>query len=302
MAPYLGNLKSNEFHNLANEKAQCQIGEILHKKSFVPDTMAQAIAEGFEPCFFCVGTFAGLGLAPVGFAGAAIASPADLAGEDRGEGTAFLSWSDADDIEAQQITFDLFSSPDPLDPFRTLRAGNLKTTSALLGGFEAGGLYYFTVIARQGGSYSLPSKILPLSIAPVQSPVATPPGGGDSAIPSGLGFPFQIDGGGGVSAQGGDPLLRGKILQLLLTAPGERVNLPEYGTRLRDLVFDPNNDILAATTEFMVNRALQRFLGEALQVDQVTVRNEVSTLQVEIVYVRKADLRMERLRIGLPIP
>lgn len=300
MPPYLGNLKSNEFHDLANEKAQCQIAEILTKKSFVPDTVEQAIVEGFEPCFFCIGTFADLGLSPFG---PAIASPADLAGEDQGGGVVFLEWTYAADITAQKIAFDVFSSPDPLDPFRTLRAGNIKTPLALLAGFEEGGHHYFTVIARRGSSYSLPSKILALSIQPVQSPVITPPGGGGPpAPPSGLGFPFQIDGTGGVYAQGGDPLLRGKILQLLLTSPGERVNLPEYGTRLRDLVFDPNNDILAATTEFMVNRALQRFLGDEIQVDQVGVQSEEDTLQVEIVYVRKADLRMERLRIGLPIP
>ncbi|GEM_PF-91714 len=297
---YLGNRKSNEFHDLTNQKAQCQIGEILHQKSFIPDTIDQAIAEGFEPCFFCVGTFASLGLSP---GGAAMTSPADLTGEDQGDGTVFLEWTYADDITAKKIAFDLFSSPDSLDPFRTLRAGGIKTTSALIAGFEEGGDQYFTVIARRGGSFSLPSKTLALSIQPVQSPVETPPGGGGPpSVPSGLGFPFQIDGTGGVYAQGGDPLLRGKILQLLLTSPGERVNLPEYGTRLRDLVFDPNDDILAATTEFMVNRALQRFLGDEIQVDRVGVQNEEDTLQVEIVYIRKSDLRMERLRIGLPIP
>lgn len=300
MAPYVGNPKSNQFHDLANQKAQCQIGEILNQKSFTPDTVEQAIAEGYEPCFFCIGTFADLGLSPLG---APIPSPADLSAEDQGAGMVLLEWTYADDIEAQKIGFDVFSSPDPLDPFRTLRAGNLKVTSVSIPGFAEGGHYYFTAVARRGGAYSLPSKTISLFVQPVQAPVATlPGGGGPPSPPSGLGFPFQIDGTGGVLAQGGDPLLRGKILQLLLTSPGERVNLPEYGTRLRDLVFDPNNDILAATTEFMVNRALQRYLGEELQVDQVAVKSEESTLQVEIVYVRKADLRMERLRIGLPIP
>lgn len=300
MAPYVGNPKSNQFHDLANEKGQCQIPEILTRKLFTPDTVAQAIAEGYEPCFFCIGTFADLGLSPLG---APITSPADLSAEDRGAGMVLLAWTYADDIEAQKIGFDVFSSPDPLDPFRTLRAGNLKVTTTLIPGFAEGGHHYFTVIAKRGGAYSLPSKTVSLFVQPVQAPVFTPPGGGGPpSAPSGLGFPFQIDGTGGVYAQGGDPLLRGKILQLLLTSPGERVNLPEYGTRLRDLVFDPNNDILAATTEFMVNRALQRYLGDELQVDQVAVKSEESSLQVEIVYVRKADLRMERLRIGLPIP
>jgi uncharacterized protein len=120
--------------------------------------------------------------------------------------------------------------------------------------------------------------------------------------PAGLGFPFRIDAAGHVLAQDGAALLRGKILQVLLTSPGERVNLPEFGTRLRDLVFDPDNDVLAAATEFTVARALQRFLGDQIHVEAVSVTSEGNALLVGIDYLRKSDLAAERLRVGVPIP
>jgi uncharacterized protein len=123
----------------------------------------------------------------------------------------------------------------------------------------------------------------------------------NTEVPLGLGVPFGIDGAGHVFAQGGDALLRSKVLQLLLTSPGERVNLPDFGTRLRDLVFDPNNDVLAAATEFAVTRALQRFLGDQIHVDQVQIATRDNELHVDISYLRKSDLTTERLRIGVPI-
>lgn len=117
----------------------------------------------------------------------------------------------------------------------------------------------------------------------------------------GLDFPFGIDARGRVSAHHGDPLLRARILQLLLTSPGERVNQPEFGTRLRDLVFDPNSDILLAATEFAVTRALQRFLGDQIEVEAVQISTLESELHVDISYVRKRDLTAQRVRVGIPI-
>jgi hypothetical protein len=299
---YLGNTKTNEFHDRARERPQCQLSEIIahaHQKFFTPDSWQQAVLEGFEPCFFCVGTVADLSWG----GGTALASPADLRGRDLGGGQVALEWSHPDDIMAQDITFDVYSSPDPLNPFRTLRAGGLAAMAVVLSGFTDGGAHYFTVVARRGPLLSLPSATVLVAGQPIVQPVLVGPGAAEAAaLPSGLGFPFKIDGTGGVLAQGGDPLLRGKILQLLLTAPGERVNLPDYGTRLRDLVFDPNNDVLAATTEFMVNRALQKYLGDEIHVEKVQVTNQENELDVDIVYLRKSDLRLERVRVGVPVP
>jgi phage baseplate assembly protein W len=298
--PYLGNARSNEFHDLTRERPGCQIAEIVaagRQKTFTPDTVEQALLEGFEPCAYCIGTVADLLVGAL----RALAAPADLEGQDLAGGEVMLRWTYGEDIVAQQIRFDVYSSPDALSPFRTRRLAGHAATEADLSGFEAGGEVHFTVIARRGGQLSLPSSTLRLYVRPVLQPVSLTPGAARPDAELGLGFPFRIDEAGRVFAQSGDPLLRGKILQLLLTSPGERVNLPEFGTRLRDLVFDPNNDVLAATTEFMVASALRRFLGEQIHVDQVQISADGVALNVDIVYLRKADLRSERLRVGIPI-
>lgn len=114
-----------------------------------------------------------------------------------------------------------------------------------------------------------------------------------------LGFPFSIDGRGRVRAQTGDENIHAKIIQVLLTAPGERVQLPEFGCGLRDLVFDPNNEILAATTEFNINKALQRWLGDEIVVESVEVENSDDALRVEVTYIRRDRLEPGKVKIAL---
>jgi phage baseplate assembly protein W len=122
---------------------------------------------------------------------------------------------------------------------------------------------------------------------------------------TGFGFPFRINDIGQVQALTGNDNIRARILQVLLTSPGERVNLPEFGCGLRDLIFDLDNDILAATTEFAVTRALQRWLGDEIVVQSVDVLNhEVDPkvpegeLQIEVLYVRRDRLEPGKVKIA----
>jgi phage baseplate assembly protein W len=115
---------------------------------------------------------------------------------------------------------------------------------------------------------------------------------------TGPAFPFTIDNLGRVATQTGDESLRARIIQVLLTAPGERVNLPEFGCGLRELLFDPNNEILAATTEFSVNRMLVRWLGDEILVEQVGITHDDGRLEVEVVYVRRDSLEAGRVKIA----
>ena len=85
-----------------------------------------------------------------------------------------------------------------------------------------------------------------------------------------FGFPFGVNAAGSITASGGDEAIRGKIIQVLFTAPGERVNLPEFGCGLFNLVFEPNDTILAAAMEFTVGQALTRWLSDEILVDGVT--------------------------------
>jgi phage baseplate assembly protein W len=110
-----------------------------------------------------------------------------------------------------------------------------------------------------------------------------------------LAFPFRLTPAGGTASTDLDGAIRGRIEQLLFTAPGERVMLPAFGCGARDLVFQGNNEVLAAATEFTIAKALQAFLGHLVMVHGVHVQHEEETLRVEVVYTRSRDLERERV-------
>ena len=98
-------------------------------------------------------------------------------------------------------------------------------------------------------------------------------------------FPYHFDTRGRTAEVDYDAHIRDLIEQVLFTAPGERVNRPDFGSGLLQLVFAPNSDELAATTQFIVQSSLQQWLGDLIQVGAIEVRNEDSTLRVTVPYV-----------------
>jgi phage baseplate assembly protein W len=96
--------------------------------------------------------------------------------------------------------------------------------------------------------------------------------------------PFQVDARGRTADVGADGHLRDLIEQVLFTAPGERVNRPTFGSGLAQLVFGQNSEELATATQFLVQGALQQWLGELIQVEAVDVQSEDATLQVTVRY------------------
>jgi phage baseplate assembly protein W len=98
-------------------------------------------------------------------------------------------------------------------------------------------------------------------------------------------FPLHFDGRGRTAEADLDDHIRELIEQVLFTSPGERVNRPEFGSGLAQLVFAPNSDELASATQFLVQGALQQWLGELIQVDAVRVESEDSSLRVTVEYV-----------------
>ncbi len=112
-----------------------------------------------------------------------------------------------------------------------------------------------------------------------------------------FGFPFAVGENGRINASGGDPALRGKIIQVLFTAPGERVNLPEFGCGLFNLVFAPNNTILAAAMEFTVGQALNRWLGSELIVNGVDIAVQAEIITIEIAYTSRIDLTRQAVHV-----
>src|SRR5215813_11540256 len=97
-------------------------------------------------------------------------------------------------------------------------------------------------------------------------------------------YAYRFDGRGRTAETDDDDHIRDLIEQVLFTAPGERVNRPSFGSDLMRLVFAPNSDELATATQFLVQASLQQWLGDLIQVDEVTVLNEDSTLFVTVKY------------------
>lgn len=100
-----------------------------------------------------------------------------------------------------------------------------------------------------------------------------------------LDYPFNIDSRGRTATTTYEDHIRDMIEQLLFTNPGERVNRPDFGTGLMQLVFAPNSDELATATQFIVQGALQQWLGDVIRVESVEVESEESTLTVTVQYV-----------------
>ena len=98
-------------------------------------------------------------------------------------------------------------------------------------------------------------------------------------------YPFRIDGRGRTAGTDQDDHIRDLIEQVLFTAPGERVNRPDFGSGLMQLVFASNRDELATATQFMVQGALQQWLGDLIQVEAVQVESEEATLKVTVQYI-----------------
>ena len=112
-----------------------------------------------------------------------------------------------------------------------------------------------------------------------------------------FGFPFAVNISGHIHSSGGDEAIRGKIIQVLFTAPGERVNRPDFGCGLFNLVFEPNNEILGTAMEFTVGQALTRWLRDDIVLDHVQVKNADELIVIEIFYTRKQDLAKQAVRI-----
>ncbi|HVF91222.1 MAG TPA: GPW/gp25 family protein [Blastocatellia bacterium] len=105
-------------------------------------------------------------------------------------------------------------------------------------------------------------------------------------------YPYRLDGSRRTASASYEDHIRDMIEQVLFTAPGERVNRPGFGSGLMQLVFAPNSDELAAATQFLVQGALQQWLGELIEIEAVNVESEDSSLRVQVQYViRRTEQR-----------
>jgi phage baseplate assembly protein W len=85
-------------------------------------------------------------------------------------------------------------------------------------------------------------------------------------------FPFRLDAASRKAAQAPyEAHVKQMVLQVLVTSPGERADLPEFGCGLRALLFAGNSDAVSATAQMLVQQSLTRWLAEHLLLRNVEV-------------------------------
>ena len=107
-------------------------------------------------------------------------------------------------------------------------------------------------------------------------------------------FPLRLDGRGRVAEAGHATHIRHLIEQVLFTAPGERVNRPDFGCGLLQIIFGPGGAEELIATQFLVQQSLQLWLGELIDLRAVELQHEGEKLLVDVQYVDKATGSLER--------
>ncbi|HEX8620582.1 MAG TPA: GPW/gp25 family protein [Allosphingosinicella sp.] len=97
-------------------------------------------------------------------------------------------------------------------------------------------------------------------------------------------FPYRIGADGATARSGHDEHIRDLIEAVLFTRRGERVNRPDFGAGIAELVFAENAPEMAAAAQHMVQAALQQWLSGLIEIRGVDTWSEDSLLSVTVRY------------------
>lgn len=111
-------------------------------------------------------------------------------------------------------------------------------------------------------------------------------------------FPFHFDERGRTAQTDDDEHIRDLIEQLLLTNPGERVNRPDFGSGLMQLVFAPNSPELAAALQYTLQAALQQWLSDLIELQSLEVTSLDSSLSISVQYLVRRTNESQLARIS----
>ena len=97
-------------------------------------------------------------------------------------------------------------------------------------------------------------------------------------------FPYHFNSRGRTAAAGEEDHIRDMIEQFLFTNPGERVNRPDFGSGLLQMVFAPNSPELAAALKHTIQAGLLRYLGDLIEIQALDVESIDAELRVLVRY------------------
>jgi uncharacterized protein len=106
---------------------------------------------------------------------------------------------------------------------------------------------------------------------------------------TGVAFPWRAGVGGRTALAGTARHVADLVELVLLTAPGERVNRPDFGCGLGRLLFAPVDAAVVATAELQARSGLQRWLGDLIEVGEVGVSLDGTTVRVDVEYRIRAS-------------
>ncbi|MEJ2417703.1 MAG: GPW/gp25 family protein [Exilibacterium sp.] len=102
-------------------------------------------------------------------------------------------------------------------------------------------------------------------------------------------FPLHFDSRGRTASTDMANHVRDMIEQLIFTNPGERVNRPDFGSGLMQLIFAPNSPELAATVQFTLQAAVQRWLGDVIELKDLSVESVDASITIDMKYVIRSS-------------
>jgi phage baseplate assembly protein W len=116
---------------------------------------------------------------------------------------------------------------------------------------------------------------------------------------TGFAFPFAIDATtGGVKTLSDDDKLRANIAHIVLTNIGERIMRRSYGGGVRQLVQDPNDQILATLIQHQIGKTVGQLEPRVLlQNLSLTRTADGAGLQIDIQYVVRRSQAQQSLSV-----
>ena len=130
----------------------------------------------------------------------------------------------------------------------------------------------------------------------------------------GLPYPITKHPNGFLRTQKGIPQIKSDILTLLLTNPGERVMIPEFGTPLRELLFEQNDNETAVRAREMIILAINKWeprvvvteINTSLEVDDLNqdqfTESNSHVLFISIKFSTFDNINnVEEVRLELPV-
>ncbi len=116
-------------------------------------------------------------------------------------------------------------------------------------------------------------------------------------------YPFAIDAGLGRLAEETNYAdhIEQLIKQVLFTAPGERINRPDFGCGIKRLVFAPNDPVTASLAQVTIFQSLKRWLGSVIDVQDVKAVAVNERLEIKIAYSLRAQQQRRYLNLELAL-